>query len=681
MDMDMLNNAERIRDLCDAHARAIAAAGTVDAALAQGLLPPRIDTTLAEALVLGLLRQGVQTFLSVLGHGSTEVGEVLRIYESAGLLRSYGLRSEIEASHAAMALRWAAGEKAAVVTSIGPGAMQAMAASLAPASDGVGVWYLFGDETSEDEGPNMQQVPKHEQQVFLRVCSAMGEAYSLHTAGALGTALRRGLAATDHPYRAGPFFVLMPLNTQPQEMPGFNLAELPCGPIPRLGAAAGEDMLERAAESLLAAKRVVVKVGRGGLHCGEALERLLELCDGVAVLSPGSTGALAFEHPRNMLVGGSKGSSCGNSAMEQADLLLALGTRFVCQSDCSRSGYPRVEQVININADLRSAMHYNDSIVLVGDCEATLHELNARLSTAVVAATATVTPDIRAAAAGAATAGTAQSAVAAATTTGAAAERAAADATVTGSAAERTSAGATVAGTAAGITGPAGVSPWAIACKARRDEWLAFAHARYRTEKIFDKRWGRELLTQPAVIKAATDWARANDVPVFFDAGDVQANGFQIVEDDRPGRCFTESGASYMGFAASALLATGIAREPFYALALIGDGSFTMNPQVLIDGAAHGARGCILLLDNRRMGAISGLQKAQYGYEHATCDEVEVDYLGWARSVAGVEAFDAGNDITRLLQALARIIHETSATSLNRPQSRPVLAFRPSTYC
>jgi 3D-(3,5/4)-trihydroxycyclohexane-1,2-dione acylhydrolase (decyclizing) len=49
-----------------------------------------------------------------------------------------------------------------VVTSIGPGALHALAASIAPASDGIGVWYLFGDETTEDEGPNMQQIPTPE---------------------------------------------------------------------------------------------------------------------------------------------------------------------------------------------------------------------------------------------------------------------------------------------------------------------------------------------------------------------------------------------------------------------------------------------------------------------------------------------------------------------------------------
>jgi 3D-(3,5/4)-trihydroxycyclohexane-1,2-dione acylhydrolase (decyclizing) len=107
-----------------------------------------------------------------------------------------------------------------------------------------------------------------------------------------------------------------------------------------------------------------------------------------------------------------------------------------------------------------------------------------------------------------------------------------------------------------------------------------------------------------------------------------------------------------MGFAVSALLSTALARQPFYALAISGDGSFTMNPQILIDGSAHGARGCILLLDNRRMGAISGLQEAQFGVDHATNDHVAVDYLAWACSVQGVAAFDCGPSVEALLTAL-----------------------------
>ena len=578
---------EQVTQARTSHAQAIAAAGGIERALATGALPEHIDTTLSEAIVLGLLRQGVRVFLSVLGHGSTEIGEVLRIYGEAGLTRTCGVRSEIEASHAATALRWVTGEKAAVVTSIGPGALHALAASLAPASDGIGVWYLFGDETTEDEGPNMQQIPKHGQHTFLQLCSAMGQAYCLHTPGALSTALRRGLNTVGHPHRAGPFYLLLPMNTQPSLLPDFCLHELPVGAPPRLGAAADSGSYAQVVEALTRAQRVAVKVGGGAREAGPELLEFLELADGVAVTSPLVSGVIPYDHPRNMTVGGSKGSISGNYAMENADLLVAVGTRFVCQSDCSRTGYPQVRRVININADPDDATHYAKTIALVGDAGATLGKLNQALR-------------------------------------------------------ER------------GLTPPDPSSPWMAECAVQRRAWEAFKLERYNTPTLYDETFGEEILTQPAAIKIATDWARANDVVSFFDAGDVQANGFQIVEDERLGRTFTETGASYMGFAVSALLATAITRKSFYGLALSGDGSFTMNPQILLDGVEHGAKGCILLLDNRRMSAISGLQLDQYGVDYATNDSVAVDYVAWARAIKGVKALDGGRSSESLVTALDR---------------------------
>ncbi len=154
--------------------------GTLTKAIAAGALPSIIDSTLSELIVLGLLRQGVRTFFAVFGHGSTEIGEVLRVYQESGLVNVLGVRNEIEASHAATALHWVSGEPAAVITSIGPGTMQALAASLVPASDGIGVWYLMGDETSVDEGYNMHRA-KHVQGLFHQNGVHMGGAYTLHT--------------------------------------------------------------------------------------------------------------------------------------------------------------------------------------------------------------------------------------------------------------------------------------------------------------------------------------------------------------------------------------------------------------------------------------------------------------------------------------------------------------------
>ncbi len=578
------------------HARAIAQAGGIEQALATGALPTCIDTTLSEALVLGLLRQGVRAFVGVFGHGSTEVGEVLRIYEGAGHLRTFAARHETEAAHAAMALRWITGEKAAVFTSIGPGALHALAGSLAAASDGIGVWHLYGDETTEDEGPNMQQIPKAEQALYLRLCQVMGRAYTLHTPLALSAALRYGLNTVDHPHRAAPYYLLLPMNVQPVAIPQFNLDELPVAPPPRLGAAA-DDAILGAAQALLAAQRVVVRVGGGARQCGPELLEFLDLVDGVAIVSPLVSGIIPYAHPRNMLVAGSKGSPCGNYAMEEADLLVAIGTRFVCQSDSSRTGY-RARQVININTDAEAATHYNRTIALLGDAGPTLLRLNRALR------------ELRAA---------------------------------------RPPQGDEVASEATCIE-----SAWLSSCRRERQAWEAFKAERYAHPTLFDPAWGGDVLTQPAAIKVATDWSRAHDAVALFDAGDVQANGFQIVEDDRLGRTYSETGASYMGWAVSALLASALASKPFYGLAISGDGSFTMNPQILIDGATHGARGCILLLDNRRMAAITGLQMAQYGAEYATGDGTAVDYIAWARSIPGVAALDGGRTPQSLVAALAQ---------------------------
>ena len=516
--------------------RATALAQTHDlaSAIEAGLISRQVSLTLSEALVLGLWQQGVRHFFVVFGHGSTEVGEVLRVYQQAGLLKVYGLRSEIEASHAAAALRWVYGEKAAVVTSIGPGALQALAASLVPASNGIGVWYLFGDETTEDEGFNMQQIPKHEQGLFTSMAAAMGRAYSLHTPLALPTALQRGGATVDHPTRPGPFYLLLPMNTQPAWLPEFNLAELPESRPVSFGAANGD--YAQAAAWINAAERIVVKVGGGGRAAGAELTELLERTRGVLVHTPIATGCIPYDHPQNMGVGGSKGSLCGNYAMDEADLLIAIGTRAVCQSDSSRTGYPKVKRVININADLDDVLHYNHTLAFLGDVAATLQRLVQALEPK-----------------------------------------------------------------------SSNKSPWLKDCAEKKAAWQEHKQLRYQNPVLHDPYWDAAVLTQPAAIKIATDWAKERDAVCFFDAGDVQANGFQIVEDQNPYQTFTETGASYMGFAVSALLANAAASEPKFGLALTGDGSFTMNPQILIDGLEHGARGCILLLDNGRMGAITGL--------------------------------------------------------------------------
>jgi 3D-(3,5/4)-trihydroxycyclohexane-1,2-dione acylhydrolase (decyclizing) len=282
-----------------------------------------------------------------------------------------------------------------------------------------------------------------------------------------------------------------------------------------------------------------------------------------------------------MHVGGSKGSISGNFAMANAGLVIVIGSRAVCQADCSGIGYKSAQHVININGDFADALHYNNTTALAGDISAVIERLCANLK-------------------------------------GAAANKA----------------------------------EWLKACAEKKAEWSEFKRVRYDAKPAHDAVWQREVLYQPAAIKIVADFAKSIDAAKFFDAGDVQANGFQIVEDDRTGDTFTETGASYMGFAGSALLASGLADKPRYGIAFSGDGSFMMNPQILIDAVEHKVRGMIVIFDNRRMAAITGLQLAQYGRDFRTNDSAAVDYVQLASAVKGVRALHGGFSAAELRAAL-----------------------------
>ncbi|MDP3525054.1 MAG: thiamine pyrophosphate-binding protein, partial [Hoeflea sp.] len=128
----------------EARAAWLRQAGGLERAIQAGLLSEPVTLPLAEAVLLGLMRQGIAKFLAVFGHGSTAMGEALRAYEEVGLVRCWHFRNEVEMAHAGTALRWIYGEPSAVLTSIGPGALQAMAGSLAAASNGVGIYHIYG---------------------------------------------------------------------------------------------------------------------------------------------------------------------------------------------------------------------------------------------------------------------------------------------------------------------------------------------------------------------------------------------------------------------------------------------------------------------------------------------------------------------------------------------------------
>jgi 3D-(3,5/4)-trihydroxycyclohexane-1,2-dione acylhydrolase (decyclizing) len=572
-------------DEVDRRAGIIAKYGSLTRALTRGDLEQFQDVSVSEALILGLLNQGVRKYIGILGHGNTDIANILSVYEHHDLVKFYNVRHETEAAHCASMLKWQYGETAGVLTSIGPGALHAFAGSLVSASNGLGVYHIYGDETTHDEGPNMQQLPKRVQAGFLKMTETMGSAYQVHTPEAIFTALRRGAGSVFNPGKQEPFFLLLPMNIQPSVVKGCNLAELPDRPIIPRVASSDPDVFARATELVRKAKAITIKFGGGARQCGREIEELADLIDAVVVSGAKMSGVVPFSQPRFMSVGGSKGSICGNYAMENAGLVIIIGSRAVCQWDCSGTAWNQAEAIINFNSSIEDAGHYNRSTIVLGDAKLNLQAWLRQLKDA-------------------------------------------------------------------GFTPTSKESAWLKKNRVMKEKWLRFKQERFDNPVLYDETWDREVLTQPAAIKIAYDFAKEKKAARYFDAGDVQANGFQVVEDEEYGLTYSDTGASYMGFAVGALLSAALADNPTYVFAFTGDGSFTMNPQILFDGVEHGLRGCIILFDNRRMAAITGLQNAQYQNDYKTSDRVETDYVVLARSVKGVMAIEGGTTPEALRNAL-----------------------------
>ena len=55
----------------------------------------------------------------------------------------------------------------------------------------------------------------------------MSESHVFHTPESIRDGLRKGYLKTKHPYKAGPFYFMLPINTQPKIIKNLNLDTLP----------------------------------------------------------------------------------------------------------------------------------------------------------------------------------------------------------------------------------------------------------------------------------------------------------------------------------------------------------------------------------------------------------------------------------------------------------------------
>jgi acetolactate synthase I/II/III large subunit len=104
-----------------------------------------------------------------------------------------------------------------------------------------------------------------------------------------------------------------------------------------------------------------------------------------------------------------------------------------------------------------------------------------------------------------------------------------------------------------------------------------------------------------------------------------------------PGTFITPSGLATMGFGAAAVLGVKVAQPDRAAVALVGDGGFGANPNVVATAMEAGLNVVWLIMDNAAFGTIAGLEQMHYGTTFGCVFErngkpYRVDFAAMARA-------------------------------------------------
>jgi acetolactate synthase-1/2/3 large subunit len=290
---------------------------------------PQALPTGAEAMVDQLESYGVEYVFGLCGH--TNIALLSAIGRSG--IRFVMSRHEQAAAHAADGYARACGKPGVLLTHVGPGLTNAVTGVMTAALDSVPMVVIAGDVPSYYSGRHPhQEINLHadaDQASIYR--PFVKRAWQVHRAADLTRFTERAFwTATSG--RPGAVLLNVPMDHFSRRVARTSYPLVADGGAPALP----EPVAERIADALLGARRPLVYLG-GGLR-GDAgvlaLRKLVEHLDIPVAHSLMAKGVLPDEHPLVLGMPGFWGLSLTNEYTREADVVLALATRFA-ETDAS----------------------------------------------------------------------------------------------------------------------------------------------------------------------------------------------------------------------------------------------------------------------------------------------------------------------------------------------------------
>ena len=282
-----------------------------------------------------LISEEIPYVFGIPGHG--DMGAFDAFKDRADRISVISPRHEQAAAHMADAYYRACGKPLATLTSIGPGSLN-IATGLATAFiDSIPMISFTGGPQTYMLGRGvLQELERQQDNVFPHILQPMVKRnWDVQHVDLLADVLPRAMN-TALSGRPGPVHVELPMDIQ---------AELTEKPLPDPSHRRPEfravrpdpDAMDAAAEKLLAAKRPVILAGGGCLEAKAAdeLRKVAEYLDAAVVVTMMGKGVFPEDHPLAAEHTGSNGTAVGNHMTREADVLLAVGTRFAEQTSSS----------------------------------------------------------------------------------------------------------------------------------------------------------------------------------------------------------------------------------------------------------------------------------------------------------------------------------------------------------
>ncbi|MFI6739073.1 thiamine pyrophosphate-binding protein [Nonomuraea sp. NPDC050451] len=282
-------------------------------------------TTAAHALVAQLEELGVEYVFGTCGHTNIAVLDAL----ADSPIRFVIARHEQAAAHAADGYARASGKPGVLLVHVGPGLTNAATGVMTAALDSVPLVVISGDIPSYYRGRHPhQEINLHadgDQASVFR--PFVKRAWNVHRAQDLGRAVERAFW-TARSGRPGATLVNVPMD----------VFSRPAEPYPPISHAAAPDLPEATAEliaaTLAAADRPLLYIGGGLREDADVLIALAEHLDIPIAHSLMAKGTVPDAHPLVLGMTGFWGLELTNAYAREADVVLALATRFA-ETDAS----------------------------------------------------------------------------------------------------------------------------------------------------------------------------------------------------------------------------------------------------------------------------------------------------------------------------------------------------------